>query len=96
MIIISLEVSALPKEKIKKAENGKLYINLILSERKEKDNYGNTHYLAVSKTKEEREAKVDTIYCGSGKRYEEKPVAVTPEMIDELPAIDDTSNILPF
>jgi len=88
MIILSLCLSDIPKDKIKKAENGKCYTNLILSERKDVGQYGETHTLAVSKTKEEREAKVGTIYVGSGKLYDNKPVAITPEVIDEMESAD--------
>lgn len=83
MITISVCLSDLPKDKIKQAGNGKKYINLVLVERKEVGKYGETHGLAVSRTKEEREANEPTIWVGSGKEY--KPNAANPENIDELP-----------
>ncbi|MDR1199825.1 MAG: hypothetical protein LBK94_12580 [Prevotellaceae bacterium] len=95
MIAISLCLSDIPKDKIKKAANGKHYVNLILSERKEKGKYGETHALMVSKTKDEREAKADTVYVGSGTLWEEKVFAPTPEAIADLPAADDFDD-LPF
>ena len=95
MILISLCLSDIPREKIKKAENGKMYANLILSERREKGKYDETHTLAVSKSPEEREANAPTIYVGSGKLYEAKPATpVTPQQIDELPPIGE--DLLPF
>jgi len=72
---ISICLSDLPKEKMTTAENGKKYINLVLWERKKPDKYGNTHFLAVSKGKEDKDAK--TIFCGNGKTIEPKPNIVT-------------------
>ena len=97
MITLSICLSDIPKDKIKKSEkNGNMYVNLILSERKEKGQYGETHYLSVSKTKEEREANTKTIYVGSGTLYEPKVAeVVTPQAIDEMPAADDIDD-LPF
>lgn len=43
-------------KKIKKASNGKLYINLTLRARKEPDNFGNDCSIYATPTKEEREA----------------------------------------
>lgn len=67
MYLINLEVSAIPKEKIKQLDNGKKFLNLVLLEMKQPDKYGNTHTVAISQTKEEREAKVPSIYVGKAK-----------------------------
>ena len=69
MITLSICLSDLPKEKIQTASNGKKYINLVVDKRKEAGKYGETHTLYVSQTKEEREAKDDKKYVGSGKEY---------------------------
>ena len=96
MILISVNLSKLPKESIKVGTDGNKYINLILSERKEKGRYDETHTLAVSKTKEEREAGVATIYVGSGTLYEQKPAVIpTPENIEAMPPIKYDDD-LPF
>ncbi|NDV46284.1 hypothetical protein D0T49_04430 [Paludibacter sp. 221] len=92
MIQLSICLSDLPKDKIKQATNGKKYINLILTERKEIGQYGETHGISVSKTKEEREADSATIWVGSGKEY--RPASVTAEQIEELPIAQDDD--LPF
>lgn len=93
MITISICLTDLPKDKIKQADNGKKYINLILSERREEGKYGETHTLTVSKTKEEREAQAPNIYVGSGKEYKPQPSA--PQNVDNLPVADETDD-LPF
>ena len=94
MITISLCLSDLPKDKIKQAANGKKYINLILSERKQVGSYGETHTLTVSKTKEEREAGEATVYVGNGQQWVRND-SVTPEKIDEMPAASNNDD-LPF
>jgi hypothetical protein len=82
-------------EKIKKAENGRYYVNLCLGKWKEIGKYGETHTLFVLQTKEEREFGVETIYVGSGRQY--KHDVVTAEDIDKVPVapLDENDN-LPF
>jgi hypothetical protein len=100
MILVSLCLSDIPKDKIKIANNGKAYINLVLSERKEKGQFGETHTLTISKTKEEREANVPTIYVGNGKSFDNKPVqAVSYEEIENMPSYNSGNTVindLPF
>ena len=81
--------------KTKRAANGKAYINLMLVKRKEVSEYGETHFLCVSSTKEEREAQgFETIYVGSGTEY--VPKVVTSADIENAPPIEDEANDLPF
>ena len=68
LINISICLSDLPKESITTFEkNGKKYINLVVDEKREPDQYGKTHSVYVSQTKEEREAKTPKAYVGHGK-----------------------------
>jgi hypothetical protein len=93
LINISVCLTDLPKDKIKTANNGKKYINLCLADRKETGQYGETHALFVSQTKEEREARKDVVYVGSGVEYNPKPV--TAQDIDNAPVSDNIDD-LPF
>jgi len=68
MIAININLSDIPKDKIFKGKKGD-YITLIVDERKQPDNYGNTHTVYITQSKEDREAKKDKIYIGSGKLY---------------------------
>lgn len=68
MISISINLTDLPKEKITLAKNGKKYINLIVAELKQADQYGNTHTVFISQSKEERAAGEKKTYCGNGKQ----------------------------
>lgn len=85
MEILSICVSDIPKDLIKKADNGKLYMNICVSEMKQKDKFDNTHTVFMGQTKEQREAKVDKIYIGNGYSvtFNEKPV--TSEDINSFP-----------
>ena len=68
LINISICLSDLPKESITTFEkNGKKYINLVVDEKKEPGQYGKTHSVYVSQSKEEREAKTAKVYVGHGK-----------------------------
>jgi hypothetical protein len=98
MAIINLSVclSDLPKEKMKAAgKDSKIYINLVVADRREADAYGNTHTVYVSQTKEEREAKTAKTYVGHGKMVDFTPVAATTESVDAMPVAEDYSD-LPF
>lgn len=68
MISISINLTDLPRHKIVKAKNGKSYINLIVAEMRQADQYGNTHTVFVSQSKEERASNEKKSYCGNGKQ----------------------------
>lgn len=97
-ITASICVSNIPKEAIKKADNGKMYISIVIAEGKEPDAYDNTHYIYLSQTKEQRDAKEKKIYIGNGKAYQPKATApVTVEQVAEMPAISaEDVDDLPF
>ena len=67
MITVSICVSDIPKELIKKNDNGKSYMNIVIAPRKEADKFGNTHSVYMSQSKEDREAKKEKIYIGNAK-----------------------------
>jgi hypothetical protein len=69
MITISVCLTDIPKSKIVEAKNGKKYVNLVLDERREVGQYGETHMLYMSQTKEERQNKDKKVFVGSGKEY---------------------------
>ncbi len=69
MIVLNICVSDLPKDKIITGRNGKEYINLVLDERREVSQFGETHTITLSQSKEEREAKATKVFVGGGKEY---------------------------
>jgi hypothetical protein len=69
MIVTSICLSDIPKDKITISSNGKKYVNIVVDQRKEKDQYDNTHTVYMSQSKDERQAKVPKKYVGNGKEY---------------------------
>lgn len=64
IVVIELAASRLNAHK-----NGKVYMALDIKERKEPDNYGNTHLVTEGRTKEERQSKENLPIIGSGKEF---------------------------
>jgi hypothetical protein len=69
MIVTSICLSDIPEDKITTSSNGKKYVNIVIDQRKEKDQYDNTHSAYISQTKDERQSKVPKKYVGNGKEY---------------------------
>lgn len=90
----SICLSDILKEKIKVGKDGRKYLNICIAERREPDMYGNTHTIYVSQTKEERDAKTEKCYIGSGKQYNPQPAA-SPEQVDQMPVAEEVDD-LPF
>lgn len=65
-------LSDIPKENIKIATNGKKYLNIIIAEMPETDNFGNTHAVSVSVPKEDRTNGIKPILLGKAKKYNNK------------------------
>ena len=57
IINCSIDAKMISKDKLKVHTNGSHYWNFSVMERKEPDQYGNTHYIVESQTKDERDAK---------------------------------------
>lgn len=98
MIVAKINLSEIPKERIFNGKKGK-YIDLVIVKKREVDEYGHTHFVAVSQTKEERERKEDTIFVGAAvelrpKLDKEKIVSVGSNQSQSNQ--DDDNNDLPF
>ena len=96
-IKVSICVTDIPRECIKVADNGKKYINIVVAERAEVSQFGETHTVFMSQSKEEREAKAKKCYIGSGKAYKPQANVVTAEQIADMPSATEVdANDLPF
>lgn len=73
MLSLSINVCKIPKEKLFISQKGVKYLNIVVFENDEPDQYGNTHSVAISQTKEERAAKAKKIYIGNGKEFSDRP-----------------------
>lgn len=86
LINCSICLSDIPKEKIKMNDkNGKKYLSVVVADRIRKDEKGNSHSVYISQSREEREAKTDKIYIGTGKEviFDHQP----------LPSIEEVANL---
>lgn len=70
-IEFALNLQAIPKEKIWVSKNGVKYLTVVVTEKREPDQYGNTHTVYVKPTKEDVQNNVRTVYLGNGKVREE-------------------------
>lgn len=62
-------LSDLPKEKMRKGNNGKIYITLIVDVRKDPDQWGQNLKVYVDQSQEDRQKHCPKIYVGGGKTY---------------------------
>ncbi len=69
MINISIDLTKIDKSRIKEGKNGQKYYNLTVDKKKATDQYGNDYTVYQTPTKEERAAKADKVYLGSGKEF---------------------------
>ena len=84
MLILDICLSDLPSEAITTAKNGKKYIKLVCAERKTEGKFGETHYIALSQSKEEREAKKPATYVGGAKNVSYKNVTSAKNSIADV------------
>jgi len=88
---MSICLSDIPKERILKHANGKLYLPLQTFDYDEPDRFDNDFSVSISMTKEEQEAKksgipVNRIFIGNGKIWEQQGMQnATPDDVDDLP-----------
>lgn len=95
LINLSICLSDIPKDRIKLANNGKKYLAITVQDLREADEYGNTHSVYATQTKEEREAKEKRTYIGRGKEFVFQSARLSVEQVAELPVAEDIDD-LPF
>lgn len=74
---ISICLSDIPKDRILKHENGKMYMNITTYDYDEPDKFDNDFSVSMSRTKEELQRiekgeKIDRIFIGNGRIWEDK------------------------
>jgi hypothetical protein len=97
VIVGSINVAKLPKEKFVKGKDGAVYYNFTISVNDE-TRYGNNVAFMDSQTKEEREAKVAKTYLGNGKVVWTDGSVVLAEREDQAqePELAADDSDLPF
>ena len=88
IINLSINLDKIDKTKIIAGKKGK-YLNLTVGANRDgEDQYGNTHYIFQSQSKEEREGGADKNYLGNGKEFVfdiPTPAPATSSSDDDLP-----------
>jgi hypothetical protein len=90
---ISICLSDIPREKLKKATNGKIYVNLIVAERHKPDQFSNDLTVYVDQTKEERSSQIRTDLHRSRPELHFSQSPVNPEAVNELPEVTNTDDL---
>ena len=92
IINIKVDVTKLDKSKFFKGKKG-TYANLTVAENMDGESeYGDTHYVFESQSKEERDAKTPKNYLGNGKEFVFNNNGGTPVLSSD----DNTDDDLPF
>jgi hypothetical protein len=98
MLYGSICLSDIPKELIKEVtlQDGtkKMYLNVAVVERREKSQFGHTHFITCSPKQEERKEGVN-YFIGDLKTHVPQNVAPTTEQINNAPAAREFTD-LPF
>lgn len=96
LINCSICLSDIPKEKIKMYDkNGKKYLSVVVADLREADEYGNTHSVYISQTREEREANERRTYIGRGKAVTFGNPHPSIDAVADLPTATSSED-LPF
>lgn len=95
----SICLSDIPKEQMKKVQckdgSTKIYLNVAVIERKEKSQFGHTHFITCSPKKEERVEGINYI-IGDLKEFIPQPSVPTQEQIQSAPSVKEDDSDLPF
>ena len=100
LINISIDVTAIPKDKIVPHKNGKKYLSLDVWINDEPDDYGNDCSVNIRQSKEEREGKERKTYIGNGKKMlgfdeAQKPAERRAAPASRRPAADPDLDVQP-
>lgn len=93
MEVLNLCLSDIDKSKIFTAKNGKKYLSVVVTDRKELDQFGNDLVVYVSQSKDERDSKSPKNYIGNGKTYGEKQTTAQPQEVPQ-PQDEETEDLL--
>lgn len=95
LINCSICLTDIPKDRIKCADNGKKYLSITVQDLREADEYGHTHSIFISQSKEERESKEKRTYVGRGRAVVFNQPQPTIEQVAAMPPAEDIED-LPF
>lgn len=98
---LSICLSDIPRDKMSKANNGKIYCNITVAFRKEPDQWGRDLKVYMHPTKQDRENRATKVYIGGGKTFifaGESDVTPTETEVNDIIQIanDPEKGDLPF
>lgn len=93
LINVKIDVNKIDKSRLFTGEKG-TYLNIVVSELQQPDQYGNTHSIYMQQTKEEREARQPKIYLGNGRALNFD--STQPAAPSQPPAQGNDDDSLPF
>ena len=96
MEVLNLCLSDIDKSKIFTAKNGKKYLSVVVTERKEVDQFGNDLVVYVSQSKDERDNRAQKNYIGNGKTYGERTTTAQPQEAQQPQPQEQETEDLPF
>ena len=96
MEVLNICLSDIDKTKIFTAKNGKKYLSVVVTDRKEVDQFGNDLVVYVSQSKDERDSRAQKNYIGTGKTYGEKPTTAQPQEAQQPQPQEQETEDLPF
>ena len=96
MEVLNICLSDIDKTKIFTAKNGKKYLSVVVTERKETDQYGNDLVVYVSQSKDERDNKAQKNYIGNGKTFGEKSTTAQQQEAPQPQPQEEETDDLPF
>jgi len=88
----SICISDVPRELLKKADNGKVYLNIAVSKRREPSQFGDTHNVIASVPADKRKEGDKPLYIGNMREH--VPQVVSTQDVENMPSAEDTD--LPF
>lgn len=92
---LSICVSDIPKDRIKKSEkNGKSYLNITVSDKQSPDQFGNDATVYISQTKEEKGN--EKKYIGQGKKVVFNNAPSAPAATNNTSTSNSSDDGLPF
>jgi len=91
LVNFSICLTDLEKSKLKKADNGKVYLNACIGLRKEADKFGNDLNIFYNKTKEDRAAGAETSYVPGNANTVNFDAPEPPQITDQPVSEKDES-----
>lgn len=89
-IEISLCLSDIPKDKMSKAKNGKIYVDIVSAMRKEPDQWNRDVKVYIKPSEADRKNQAPKVYVGGGR------LITFAKESGATPTDEDISNLMPF